>query len=444
MNEKVKIRTLDLDKRLTTFEEVSLGYNKKEAMEEASRCLNCKNPKCVEGCPVNINIPKFISLIKNDLINEAYEEIKKANSFPGICGRVCPQESQCEGKCIRGIKGESVAIGRLERFASEYNTLKDEKIAPLNGKSVGVVGSGPAGLSFASNARDKGYDVTIYEALHLAGGVLRYGIPEFRLPKRIVDAEINGLLNKGVKIELNYVIGKSITLDELLEKHDYVFIGSGAGLPKFMNIPGENLSGVMSANEFLTRVNLMKGYLDYDTPLIKAKKVVVVGGGNVAMDAARSAKRIGAEVTLVYRRNVKAMPARLEEIHHAIEEDIKIHDLTNPYEIVGDELGRVKAINCDKMALGEADASGRPSFNKTGEKETIECDLVIMAISNFPNPLIKDSTDLIKFTDLGLIVVDDANFTTNPKILAGGDIVTGAATVILAMGAGKKAASNLK
>ena len=444
MAKRVEMRTLDAKTRINSFDEVALGYNKAEALDEAKRCLNCKNPKCVEGCPVNIDIPKFISLIKEDKLDDAYLEITQANSFPGICGRVCPQEKQCEGKCIRGIKEEPIAIGRLERFVSENHKDLDNIVIKENGMSVGVVGSGPAGLSLASGARNKGYDVTIYEALHLAGGVLRYGIPEFRLPKKIVDEEINSLLKKGVKIELNTVIGKTLTLDELLEKHDYVFIGVGAGLPRFMNIPGENLSGVMSANEFLTRVNLMKGYMDYDTPLKKAKEVVVVGGGNVAMDAARCAKRLGSNVTLVYRRDVKSMPARLEEIHHAMEEEIIFKDLTNPNEIIGDENGFVKAIKCSKMKLGDLDESGRPSFIKLDEEVVLPADLVVMAIGNYPNPILNDSTDLITFNNKGLIVVNSDNFTTNPKVLAGGDIVTGAATVILAMGAGKLASSKLK
>ena len=443
MNKRVEMRVIPIEERLQTFNEVTKGYNYEEAKAEASRCLNCKNPLCVTGCPVNIDIPKFISHIKEDNIDLAYDEITKANSFPGICGRVCPQEKQCEGKCIRGIKGESVAIGRLERFVSDNHKPLPVNLPKSNGKKVAVVGSGPAGLSFASGARNKGYDVTIYEALHQAGGVLKYGIPEFRLPKKIVDEEINSLINKGVKLELNTVVGKTITLDELLDNNDYVFLGVGAGLPRFMNIPGENYNGVMSANEFLTRVNLMKGYLDYDTPLKHAKKVVVVGGGNVAMDAARCAKRLGATVTLVYRRDIKSMPARREEIDHAMEEEILFQELTNPFEIVGDELGFVKAVKCHKMALGEPDESGRPSFKTTDEVVIIETDLVIIAIGNYPNPILKDSTDLIEFSNRGLIVVDENNVTTNKKIMAGGDIVTGAATVILAMGAGKKASENI-
>ena len=444
MNSKQEMRLLDLEKRKTTFEEVSLGYNKTEALNEANRCLNCKKPLCVTGCPVNVNIPKFISLIKEDKINDAYLEIIKNNGFPGICGRVCPQERQCEGKCIRGIKGESVAIGRLERFAFDNKTIDEIKIAPKNGKSVGVVGSGPAGLSFAMEALDNGFSVTIYEALHAPGGVLRYGIPEFRLPKKILDKEIDTLIKKGCKIITNCVIGKTILLEELKEMHDYLFIGAGAGLPRFMNIPGENLNGVLSANEFLTRVNLMKGYLDYDTPIYKAKKVVVVGGGNVAMDAARCSKRLGSDVTLVYRRDEKSMPARLEEIHHAKEEGIVFMPLTNPFEIIGDENGKVIKIRCNKMELGELDSSGRPSFNIVdGEIVELDCDMVIMAIGNFPNPILKNSTDLIEYNQKGLIVVDEGNKTSCDAIYAGGDITTGAATVILAFGAGKKAIQNI-
>ena len=390
-NKRVQMRLLDKEARKTTFSEVSLGYNHEEMLEEAARCLNCKNPKCVEGCPVNVNIPKFISFLKNDEVNEAYLEITKQNSFPGICGRVCPQEKQCEGKCIRGIKGESIAIGRLERYTADYqNVDKKATIGPKLGKKIAIIGSGPAGLSCAAESINLGLDVTIFEALHISGGVLSYGIPEFRLPKAIVNKEIKNLQNKGVKIINDVVVGKTIKLDELLTEFDAIFIGSGAGLPRFMGIPGENLNGVLSANEFLTRTNLMKGYLDsFDTPLKKAKNVVVVGGGNVAMDAARCAKRLGSNVTLVYRRGEEEMPARREEIEHAKEEGISFMPLTNPVEIIGSSC--VEKINCQKMKLGDIDESGRRSFIPLSEFVEIDCDCVIMAIGNFPNPIIKDS-----------------------------------------------------
>lgn len=444
-NKKVKMRLLDDNKRKTTFEEVSLGYNHDEMIDEAKRCLNCKNPLCVSGCPVSVNIPKFISLLKNDQVDEAYLEIRKQNSFPGVCGRVCPQEKQCEGKCIKGIKGDSVAIGRLERYASDNNTVGDTiteetQNAISNGKNVAIVGSGPAGLSCAGELVSLGFSVTIYEALHVSGGVLSYGIPEFRLPKVIVKKEIDALIKKGVAIKNDYVIGRTITLEELASRYDAIFIGSGAGLPRFMGIPGENLNGVMSANEFLTRINLMKAYLDnYDTPIKKAKSVIVVGGGNVAMDAARSAKRLGASVTLVYRRSIEEMPARLEEITHAQEEGINFMLLTNPVKYNG-ECGRVVSATCEKMRLGEVDVSGRRSFLSTGEFVTIDCDEVIVAIGNYPNPIIKDTTNLIEFNNKSLIIVDENQKTTSDFIYAGGDATTGAATVIGAMGAGKTAA----
>ena len=440
---RVEMRLLDDDKRKNTFKEVSLGYNHEEMLEEASRCLNCKNPLCVSGCPVNVDIPKFISLLKEDKVEDAYLEITKQNSFPGICGRVCPQEKQCEGKCIRGIKGESIAIGRLERYAADNVKATRKAIeTEKNGKKIAIVGSGPAGLSCAGEAIKLGFDVTIFEALHTSGGVLSYGIPEFRLPKAIVKKEIDALTSQGVKILNDYVIGRTITLDELIDDYDAVFVGSGAGLPRFMNIPGENYNGVMSANEFLTRVNLMKGYLDnYDTPLINAKRIVVVGGGNVAMDAARCAKRTGADVTLVYRRSEDEMPARREEINHAKEEGINFMPLTNPKAINGSS--KVESVTCQKMALGEIDESGRRSFIPLDEEVTIPADGVIMAIGNYPNPILKSTSDAIKFSDRALIIVDDNQKTTNDKVYAGGDIVTGAATVISAMGAGKKAARAL-
>lgn len=440
MQERTNMRLLDNNLRKVTFNEVALGYNEEEMQKEASRCLDCKNPLCVSGCPVNVEIPKFIKALKEGNTNLAYEIITRQNSFPGICGRVCPQERQCEGKCVRGIKGESVAIGRLERYASDNHTNKDTKEINKNGKKIAIVGSGPAGLSCAGEALKLGFDVTIFEALHVSGGVLSYGIPEFRLPKDIVKKEIEGLIKRGCEIKNDYIIGKTISLEELSKKYDAIFIGSGAGLPRFMGIPGENLNGVMSANEFLTRTNLMKGYIDsYDTPLKKAKKVVVVGGGNVAMDAARCAKRLGALVKLVYRRSEKEMPARREEIEHAKEEDIEFITLTNPVEIKGIN-GEVSSVVCEKMALGEMDASGRSSFIGTGEYQEIDCDEVIMAIGNFPNPILKDSTSLIEFNNKGLIIVDENQKTTKDFIYSGGDIVTGAATVISAMGAGKKAA----
>ena len=442
-NNKVTMRLLNDRERKTTFKEVSLGYNHEEMLEEANRCLNCKNPLCVSGCPVNVNIPKFISLLKNDEVNEAYLEITKQNSFPGICGRVCPQEKQCEGKCVRGVKGESIAIGRLERYASDYqNVDKKATIGPKMGKKIAIVGSGPAGLSCAAECLNNGFDVTIFEALHVSGGVLSYGIPEFRLPKTIVNEEINNLINKGAKIINDVVVGKTITIDELLKEFDAIFIGSGAGVPRFMGIPGENINGVLSANEFLTRVNLMKGYLDnFDTPLKRAKKIVVVGGGNVAMDAARCAKRLGSDVTLVYRRGEDEMPARLEERYHAKEEDIIFMTLTNPVEIIGKD--NVEKVRCQKMMLGDLDESGRRSFIALDEYIELECDEIIMAIGNYPNPIIKDTTDLIRFTSKGLIETSVNQLTSNDKIYAGGDIVTGAATVISAMGAGKKAAQEI-
>ena len=443
-NNKVKMRLLDDNKRKTTFEEISLGYNHDEMIEEANRCLNCKNPLCVSGCPVNVNIPKFISLLKNDQVDEAYLEIRKQNSFPGVCGRVCPQERQCEGKCIRGVKGESVAIGRLERYASDNNHLDSSefnKDITLNGKKIAIVGSGPAGLSCAGEAIRLGFSVTIFEALHVSGGVLSYGIPEFRLPKSIVKEEIDLLTKSGVVIKNDYVIGRTKTLDELVEEYDAVFIGSGAGVPRFMGIPGENLNGVMSANEFLTRINLMKAYLDnYDTPIKKVENVIVVGGGNVAMDAARCAKRIGASVTLVYRRSIEEMPARKEEILHAQEEGINFMTLVNPISFNG-ENGKVVSATCQKMELGEADESGRRRFIPiSGEEVTIPCDEVIVAIGNYPNPIIENTTDLIEFSDKSLIIVNYHQQTSHKNIYAGGDVVTGAATVIGAMGAGKKVA----
>ncbi len=445
------------DVRNKNFSEVALGYTREQAIDEAQRCLNCKHKPCISGCPVGIDIPAFLERVSNGEFEEAYKIIAMASSLPAVCGRVCPQETQCEGKCVRGIKGEPVAIGRLERFVADYhNTLTNiEVLKPTakNGK-VAVIGSGPSGLTCAGELAKKGYKVTVFEALHIAGGVLVYGIPEFRLPKKIVEKEIDGLKNLGVEIKTNTVIGKTVSIDELMNDQgfDAVFIGSGAGLPKFMRIPGENLKGVYSANEFLTRINLMKAYLpDSDTPVQKAARVAVVGGGNVAMDAARCAKRLGAEVYIIYRRGMEELPARREEIEHAIEEGIIFKTLTNPVEILGyknedDERdpknGFVTGIKCVEMTLGEPDASGRrrPIVREDSEFE-IQVDSVIMALGTSPNPLIKSTTNGLATNDWGGIIADDATGQTSlPGVFAGGDAVTGAATVILAMGAGKNAA----
>lgn len=434
--------------RATNFLEVTLGYTMENATEEAGRCLQCKNPKCVGSCPVNINIPKFIGEVALGNIEEAYKTISQDTLFPSICGRVCPQESQCEGVCVRAIKGESVAIGRLERFVGDYirdNNLKSVPKIETNGKKVAVIGSGPAGLACASELAQMAYEVTIFEALHKEGGVLTYGIPEFRLPKEIVKAEIQSVKNLGVHIEKNVIVGNSITIDELIEEgFEAVFIGSGAGLPKFMNIPGENFKGVYSANEFLTRVNLMKAYeKNGTTPIHTGDKVAVVGGGNVAMDAARTALRLGAsEVYIVYRRGEAELPARLEEIHHAKEEGVIFKLLTNPTAILGDENHWVKGLKCVEMELGEPDASGRrkPQIKKDSEF-VMEMDAVIMAIGQSPNPLIKNSTGNLKTHNWGGIIVEEATMETSKEyVYAGGDVVSGAATVILAMGAGKIAA----
>ena len=436
------------DVRNKNFSEVALGYSEETAIDEAQRCLNCKNMPCVSGCPVKIHIPAFIKEVAEGNFEKAYEIISESSSLPAVCGRVCPQERQCESKCVRGIKGESVGIGRLERFVADRHnknsTASPEKPAP-NGHKVAVIGSGPAGLTCAGDLAKKGYAVTVFEALHLAGGVLVYGIPEFRLPKAIVQKEIDGLKALGVKIETNMVIGKVLSIDELLEDgFDAVFIGSGAGLPKFMGIPGENLNGVYSANEFLTRVNLMKAYKDdAKTPIKDNKKVAVVGGGNVAMDAARCAKRLGAdEVYIVYRRSEAELPARAEEVEHAKEEGIIFKLLTNPTEIIADENGFAGALKCVEMELGEPDESGRrrPKVKENSEF-TIDVDCVIMALGTSPNPLIKSTTKGLETKDWGGIVADEeTGLTTRAKIYAGGDAVTGAATVILAMGAGKAAA----
>lgn len=447
--EKVKMPELDPNVRNKNFEEVALGYTEEMAIEEANRCIQCKKSPCVTGCPVNVHIPEFLKLVQEGKFIEAYEKIKETNGLPAICGRVCPQETQCEGKCVRGIKGEPVGIGRLERFCADYamkHGYQQKVEIQKNGKKVAVVGSGPAGLSCASDLAKKGYDVTIFEAFHVPGGVLQYGIPQFRLPKELVKAEIDGLKDLGVKIEQNMVIGKVDTLDELKEQgFEAIFVGTGAGLPKFMGIPGENYNGVYSANEFLTRINLMKGYKfpEYDTPVKHYNSVAVIGGGNVAMDAARCAKRLGAEhVYIVYRRGEEEMPARLEEIHHAKEEGIEFHLLTAPVEVLGDKDGWVTGLKCQKMELGEPDESGRrrPVVIE-GSDYVMDVEAVVVAIGQSPNPLIKNTTPDLETQRWGGIVADEeTGLTSKEGVYAGGDAVTGAATVILAMGAGKKAA----
>lgn len=446
-NKRVPVREQDPKVRATNFKEVTFGYTLEEAKREASRCLNCKNPLCMQGCPVSINIPAFIQEIKNGNIEEAGKILITYTSLPAVCGRVCPQETQCEGKCILGIKGEAVAIGKLEKFVGDY-LLKNPieiNVPEKNGHKVGVIGSGPAGLTVAGDLAKMGYDVTIFEALHKTGGVLTYGIPEFRLPKdEVVQKEIENIKKLGVKFKTNEIIGKTKLIDKLLDEEgfDAVFIGSGAGLPKFMNIPGENLNGVLSANEFLTRVNLMKGYLDnYETPVKVGKKVAVIGGGNVAMDAVRTAKRLGAEAHIVYRRSEKDFPARLEEVHHAKEEGVIIDPLTLPKEILGNEKGEVIGMRCIHTKLGEPDASGRASFIEIPESEFImEVDTVIMALGTSPNPLISSTTKNLETNRWKCIVADDFGQTSREGVFAGGDAVSGAATVILAMGAGKKSA----
>ena len=450
--EKVPVREQDPKVRATNFEEVCLGYNKEEAMEEASRCLNCKNAKCVKGCPVSINIPAFVHEVKEGNFAEAYKIISQSSALPAVCGRVCPQETQCEGVCIRGVKGEAVSIGKLERFVADWakeNGIKPEAPAEKNGHKIAVIGSGPSGLTCAGDLAKMGYDVTIFEALHQPGGVLVYGIPEFRLPKdKVVKEEVENVKSLGVKIETNVIIGKSTTIDELLEKGGFeaVFIGSGAGLPMFMGIPGEVSNGVFSANEYLTRSNLMKAFReDYDTPIKTGKKVIVVGGGNVAMDAARTALRLGAEVHIVYRRSEEELPARREEVHHAKEEGVIFDLLTNPVEIIPDENGWVKAIKCVRMELGEPDASGRrrPVVIE-GSEFTMEADTVIMSLGTSPNPLISSTTIGLDINRRKCIIADEENGQTSKEgVFAGGDAVTGAATVILAMGAGKAAAKGI-
>ena len=448
---KVPVSEQDPKVRATNFEEVCLGYNKEEAMEEASRCLNCKNAQCIKGCPVSIQIPDFIAAVKDGDIEKAYEVISESSALPAVCGRVCPQESQCEGKCIRGIKGEAVSIGKLERFTADWareNGIKPQGASEKNGHKVAVIGSGPAGLTCAGDLAKLGYDVTIFEALHEAGGVLVYGIPEFRLPKsKVVAAEVENVKSLGVKIETNVIIGRSVTIDELMEKEGFeaVFIGSGAGLPRFMGIPGEQAKGVFSANEFLTRNNLMKAFKEgYDTPIARGKKVVVVGGGNVAMDAARTALRLGAEVHIVYRRSEAELPARVEEVHHAKEEGVIFDLLQNPTEILVDENGCVKGVRVIKMELGEPDESGRRRPVEIPESEyEIEADTVIMSLGTSPNPLISSTTRGLDVNKRGCIICEDDGATSKEAVYAGGDAVTGAATVILAMGAGKAAAKGI-
>ena len=444
---RVPVREQDAQLRATNFEEVCYGYNIEEAQLEATRCLDCKNPRCVAACPVNIQIPRFIERLREGDTLGAAEVIAQDSSLPSICGRVCPQESQCEGSCILGIKGEPVAIGKLERFVGDWQLENGRPAVNIekNGHKVAIVGSGPAGLACASDLAKMGYEVTIFEALHEAGGVLVYGIPEFRLPKeKVVKAEIESVKALGVKIECDVVVGRTITIDSLLDEEgfDAVFIGSGAGLPRFMGIEGENLNGVLSANEFLTRANLMHAYdEEYDTPIYVGRKVVVVGGGNVAMDAVRTAKRLGAEAVIVYRRSEKELPARVEEVHHAKEEGIEFKMLTNPTAVLGDDKGWVRAINCVQMELGEPDESGRRSpVEKQGSDFEVECDVVIMALGTSPNPLLKQTTAGLETTRRGCIVATEEGATTREGVFAGGDAVTGAATVILAMGAGRKAA----
>ncbi len=452
MMKKVPVREQDAKERACNFEEVCLGYNADEAVAEAQRCLNCKNAHCVQGCPVSINIPGFVEKVKEGDFAAAYQVISESSALPAVCGRVCPQESQCEGKCIRGIKGEAVSIGKLERFVADWareNNIRPVGAAEKKGKKVAVIGSGPAGLTCAGDLAKMGYDVTIFEALHEAGGVLVYGIPEFRLPKEnVVKKEIENVLSLGVKIETNVIVGKSVTIDELLNEEGYsaVFIGSGAGLPKFMGIPGENANGVFSANEYLTRSNLMKAFqADSATPIMESKKVAVVGGGNVARDAARTALRLGAEVHIVYRRSEEELPARVEEVHHAKQEGIIFDLLTNPVEILEDEKGWVKGMKCVRMELGEPDASGRRRpVEIPGSEFTLELDTVIMALGTSPNPLISSTTEGLETNKRKCIVASEENGqTSKAAVFAGGDAVTGAATVILAMGAGKAGAKGI-
>lgn len=449
---KVPVREQDARVRATNFEEVCLGYNKEEAIEEAVRCINCKNAQCIKGCPVSIDIPGFIEKVKDGDIEAAYQIISESSALPAVCGRVCPQESQCEGKCIRGIKGEPISIGKLERFVADWaaeNNIKPQGAKEKKGKKVAVIGSGPAGLTCAGDLAKMGYEVTIFEALHEPGGVLVYGIPEFRLPKtKVVAREIENVKALGVKIETNVVIGKSVTIDELIgeEGFDAVFIGSGAGLPKFMGIPGEQANGVFSANEYLTRSNLMKAFDENsNTPIARGKKVAVVGGGNVAMDAARTALRLGAEVHIVYRRSEEELPARVEEVHHAKEEGIIFDLLTNPVEILQDDKGWVIGMKCIKMELGEPDESGRRRpVEVPGSEFIIDADTVIMSLGTSPNPLISSTTEGLEVNKWKCIVADEEfGKTSKEGVYAGGDAVTGAATVILAMGAGRAGAKGI-
>lgn len=449
---RVPVREQEASERAKNFEEVCYGYNAEEAVAEAGRCLGCKNAMCVKGCPVSIDIPAFIEHVKNNEFEEAYQTISESSALPAVCGRVCPQESQCEGKCIRGFKGDPVSIGKLERFVADWareNGIKPKKAESTNGHKVAVIGSGPAGLTCAGDLAKLGYEVTIFEALHAAGGVLVYGIPEFRLPKdKVVAAEVENVKALGVKIETNVVIGKSITIDELIEDEGFeaVFIGSGAGLPKFMGIPGEQANGVFSANEYLTRNNLMKAFQEgYETPISRGNKVVVVGGGNVAMDAARTALRLGAETHIVYRRSEEELPARVEEVHHAKEEGVIFDLLQNPTEILVDDNGWVRGIRIIKMELGEPDASGRRRpVEIPGSEYEIECDTVIMSLGTSPNPLISSTTEGLDINKWQCIVAEEETGATSKEgVYAGGDAVTGAATVILAMGAGKAAAAGI-
>ncbi|MCQ2968657.1 MAG: NADPH-dependent glutamate synthase [Clostridium sp.] len=449
---RVKVTEQDPQVRAKNFEEVCLGYDNERAVEEATRCLHCKNPKCVEGCPVSIDISGFISYIKENNIEAAAKEIAKHSSLPAVCGRVCPQENQCEGRCVLGIKGEAISIGKLEKYVADWareNKVDLSSKEESNGIKVAVIGSGPAGLTCAGDLAKKGYDVTIFEALHEPGGVLVYGIPEFRLPKeKVVKTEIDNIKKLGVKIETNVIVGRTITIDGILNEEGFkaIFIASGAGLPKFMGISGENANGVFSANEFLTRVNLMKAFKeDYDTPVKVGKKVVIVGGGNVAMDAARTALRLGAESHIVYRRSEEELPARKEEVHHAKEEGVIFDILTNPVEIISDENGWVNAIKCVKMELGEPDASGRRRpVEIKGSEFIMDVDTVIMSLGTSPNPLIASTTEGLETNKWKCIVADEeTGLTTKEGVYAGGDVVTGAATVILAMGAGKKAAKSI-
>lgn len=446
---RVPVREQDPKVRVTNFEEVCYGYDLDEARLEASRCLGCKKPRCVEHCPVSLQIPQFIAQLRDGNLAEAARIIAQDSSLPSVCGRVCPQETQCEGSCILGVKGESVAIGKLERFVGDWSIEHGAEAtapAPSNGRKVAVVGSGPAGLACAADLAKMGYEVKIFEALHKAGGVLQYGIPEFRLPKdKVVAREIENVLRLGVRIETDVIVGHTVTVDSLLDEEGYsaVFIGSGAGLPRFMGIPGENLNGVVSANEFLTRANLMKAYDDtYDTPIYVGRRVVVVGGGNVAMDAVRTAARLGAEAHIVYRRSEAELPARAEEVHHAKQEGIEFRMLTNPVEVLGDEKGWVRGLRCVRMELGEPDASGRRSpVAVEGSEFEIGCDVVIMALGTSPNPLIASTTRGLETNRRGCLVADEEHGQTSREgIFAGGDAVTGAATVILAMGAGRRAA----